>query len=37
VEVSYLEYIRGDRVFEDAEKLKEQIKADIESIRSILR
>jgi len=37
VEVSYLEYIRGDQVFEDADQLKEQIKADIESIRSILR
>ncbi len=37
VEVSYLEYIRGDRVFDDAEKLKEQIKADIAAIRSILQ
>jgi len=36
VEVSYIEYIRGDRVFEDAEKLKEQIAADLAAIRSIL-
>jgi riboflavin kinase/FMN adenylyltransferase len=36
VEVSYLEYIRGDRVFEDADKLKGQIKADIASIRTVL-
>ena len=36
VEVSYLEYIRGDQVFKDAEKLKEQIKIDIATIRSIL-
>jgi riboflavin kinase/FMN adenylyltransferase len=36
VEVSYLEYIRGDAVFEDAEQLKEQIKIDIASIRTIL-
>ncbi|MCK4563403.1 MAG: riboflavin biosynthesis protein RibF [Verrucomicrobia bacterium] len=37
VEVSYLEYIRGDLVFEDADTLKEQIKADIAAIRSILQ
>lgn len=37
VEVSYLEYIRGDRVFESAEKLREQIEADVAAIRSILR
>ena len=36
VEVSYLEYIRGDRVFEDAEKLKAQIPADLAAIRSVL-
>jgi riboflavin kinase/FMN adenylyltransferase len=36
VEVSYLEYIRGDQVFEDADKLKAQIKADIAAIRSAL-
>ncbi len=36
VEVSYLEYIRGDEVFESAEKLKEQIEADIADIRAIL-
>jgi riboflavin kinase/FMN adenylyltransferase len=36
VEVSYLEYIRGDEVFEDADKLKEQIKADLVAIRSVL-
>ena len=36
VEVSYIEYIRGDRVFEDAEKLKEQIAADLAAIRTVL-
>lgn len=36
VEVSYLEYIRGDQIFDDAEQLKEQIKADIETIRTVL-
>lgn len=36
VEVSYIEYIRGDEVFDDAENLKTQIKADIEAIRVIL-
>jgi len=37
VEVSYIEYIRGDKVFEDADKLKVQIKADIEAIRVALQ
>jgi riboflavin kinase/FMN adenylyltransferase len=37
VEVSYLEYIRGDQVFTDAGKLKEQIKADLAAIRSVLQ
>lgn len=37
VEVSYLEYIRGDRVFEDADKLKAQIKSDIAAVRAILQ
>ncbi|MEN7973276.1 MAG: riboflavin biosynthesis protein RibF [Verrucomicrobiota bacterium] len=37
VEVSYIEYIRGDRIFEDSGRLKEQIKADIAAIRSILQ
>ncbi len=36
VEVSYQKYIRGDQVFKDASKLKEQIKADIIAIRSVL-
>ena len=36
VEVSYLEYIRGDQVFDDAEQLKAQIKADLVAIRTIL-
>ncbi len=36
VEVNYIEYIRGDEVFENAEKLKTQIEADILSIRSVL-
>jgi len=36
VEVNYLEYIRGDQIFESAEKLKEQIQTDISTIRSIL-
>ena len=36
VEVSYLQYIRGDRVFDNPEKLKEQIKADLAAIRSAL-
>ncbi len=37
VEVSYLEYIRGDEVFDSPEKLKEQIAADITAIRAILK
>ncbi len=36
VEVSYLEYIRSDQVFDDAEQLKVQIKADLTAIRAIL-
>ncbi len=36
VEVSYLEYIRGDKVFENANRLKEQIETDIAAIRSVL-
>ena len=36
VEVNYIEYIRGDRVFEDAEKLKEQIEQDLAAIRTCL-
>jgi riboflavin kinase/FMN adenylyltransferase len=36
VEVSYLQYIRGDRVFENAEALKEQIASDLAVIRTIL-
>lgn len=36
VEVSYLEFIRSDQVFEDAEKLKQQIVDDIAVIRSVL-
>jgi riboflavin kinase/FMN adenylyltransferase len=36
VEVSYIEYIRGDQVFEDADKLKQQIEADIAAIRTVL-
>ncbi|VGO20573.1 riboflavin biosynthesis protein RibF [Pontiella sulfatireligans] len=35
VEVSYLKYIRGDEVFENAEKLKKQIVADLQAIRSV--
>jgi riboflavin kinase/FMN adenylyltransferase len=37
VEVSFLEFIRDDRIFKDAEQLKEQIEADIVAIRSTLR
>ncbi len=37
VEVSYIKYIRGDEVFEDAEKLKIQIKLDLEAIESALK
>jgi riboflavin kinase / FMN adenylyltransferase len=36
VEVSYIEYVRGDHVFKDANKLKQQIEVDISSIRTIL-
>ena len=36
VEVSYIEYIRGDKVFEDANKLKEQIEDDLARIRKVL-
>jgi riboflavin kinase/FMN adenylyltransferase len=36
VEVSYLAYIRGDEVFEDADKLKEQIALDLAAIRKVL-
>jgi riboflavin kinase/FMN adenylyltransferase len=36
VEVKYLEYIRDDRIFEDAEELKRQISDDITAIRRIL-
>ena len=36
VEVSYLEFIRGDQVFEDAGKLKKQIRDDIAAIRAVL-
>ena len=36
VEVSYIEYIRGDRVFDDPEALKHQIQADLAAIRAIL-
>ncbi|MCF7848611.1 MAG: riboflavin biosynthesis protein RibF [Kiritimatiellales bacterium] len=36
VVVTFVEYIRGDRVFEDAGKLKEQIHADLGNIRAIL-
>lgn len=36
VEVSYIEFIRSDRIFEDAEKLKQQIDDDITAIRTVL-
>ena len=36
VEVSYVEFIRGDRVFKDADKLKQQIESDIAAIRAVL-
>lgn len=36
VEVSYLKYIRGDEVFEDAEALKAQIATDLADIRAVL-
>jgi riboflavin kinase/FMN adenylyltransferase len=37
VEVSFLEYIRDDRIFEDPERLKDQIRSDIAVIRSMLQ
>lgn len=37
VEVSYLEFIRSDQVFEDADALKRQIEEDISAIRAILK
>ncbi len=37
VEVSYIEYIRGDQVFDDAEALKKQIKRDLTAIRNALK
>ncbi len=37
VEVSYLEFIRSDQVFEDADALKLQIEADIAAIRSVFQ
>lgn len=36
VEVSYVEFIRSDRVFEDAQALKQQIEDDITAIRTVL-
>ncbi len=36
VEVSYLEYVRDDQVFDDPEALKRQIRTDLAAIRSIL-
>ncbi len=36
VEVNYIEYIRGDRVFEDAGTLQRQIESDLAAIRAIL-
>jgi riboflavin kinase/FMN adenylyltransferase len=36
VEVSYLEFIRSDQIFEDADKLKKQIEADVAAIRAVL-
>ena len=36
VEVQYLEYIRGDQVFADADALKRQIESDLAAIRAIL-
>ncbi len=36
VEVSYLEFIRGDEVFENADQLKVQIEDDIAAIRDVL-
>lgn len=37
VEVAFVEYIRGDRVFEDTEQLKAQIKVDIGNVRTALQ
>ncbi len=37
VEVHYLEFIRSDQVFDDADALKHQIVADIQAIRKVLR
>jgi riboflavin kinase/FMN adenylyltransferase len=37
VEVNYCEYIRGDRVFENAEKLKAQIATDITAVQEALQ
>ena len=37
VEVSYLEHIRSDRIFDDVEQLKNQIKADLNAIRTLLQ
>ena len=36
VEVRYMEYIRGDEIFEDAEQLKAQIETDLQAVRTIL-
>jgi riboflavin kinase/FMN adenylyltransferase len=36
VEVSYLEFIRSDQVFKDADKLKQQIETDVAAIRAVL-
>ena len=36
VEVSYIQYIRGDEVFENADQLKARIEADIAAIRAVL-
>ena len=36
VEVNYIEFIRSDRIFEDADALKRQIQDDIAAIRSVL-
>ncbi len=37
VEVSYIEFIRSDQVFEDADRLKRQIEDDIVAIRAVLK
>lgn len=36
VEVSYIEFIRSDQIFEDAEKLKQQIEEDVRAVRAVL-